>query len=610
MKKITLLSLMVLLSICIFAENVDIERAKLVAKNFYFYQLEQLKGIKNEYVKVEDVKFSQIYELYDENNLLLYIINIENGFVIVSADDLVEPILGFSVENGYYDKDIPPALEDLLEFYKEQISYATKEQIKSSSNIQLEWESLSANGALKSGSCEIWPKYFSKQPLLTTLWNQNMFYNTLCPADIRSPIGFDGHVLAGCVALAMAQVMKYWNFPLHGTGQYTDNDHDQYNCPDPYGDQFANFGTTYYGWANMPNQLTAYNNSVSTLIYHCGISVDMDYGFGGSAALPVRVENELENHFSYNTSLSFRLKSNYTNSQWEDLLRNDIKLNQPIILSGWNSLGWNGHTFVLDGFSKTVYQSYSYPAYFHINWGWGGTNNGNYLLTDLTPGDWDFSFNQNATIGIVPSTVSFTAPPQPGSIHAACSVPYCMGSSYGFYVDPLQQATTYEWQITCNPPGSCGATITNPYENYVMVYAIRPSTSTLQVRALNHGVPGTWRTSPFVVTTCGIQSESLSNDSTIEDYKSMQNSLMKDRNINIDEIKIYPNPASNYISIYLSDLIPIEITLCEVNGISYKNIKPTSNLISINTNDLARGLYIIRIITNEGIETRKVQIIK
>ena len=144
---------MVVLSFNLFAKKVEIEKAKLVAKNYYYLQLEQLKGIK---IEKENLKFSQAFEIKHESNLVFYIFNIENGFVIVSADDLVEPILGFSIENRYSGKDLPPALVDLLAHYKEQISYAIKEQIKSDEKILQKWEFLTDIENMKDyGNCEI-----------------------------------------------------------------------------------------------------------------------------------------------------------------------------------------------------------------------------------------------------------------------------------------------------------------------------------------------------------------------------------------------------------------------------------------------------------------------
>ena len=139
---------------------------------------------------------------------------------------------------------------------------------------------------------------------------------------------------------------------------------------------------------------------------------------------------------------------------------------------------------------------------------------------------------------------------------------------------------------------------------------IRPSTSTLQVRALNHGVPGPWRTLPFVVTYCGDMSKSLALDSIEDNNLSKSQQQFIDERSDGKEIQIFPNPARDFVSIFLPDFEIIEIKLYDINGILRKETKPNGNSVMINTSDLEKGMYIVKIITKKGIETRKVQINK
>ena len=142
-------------------------------------------------------------------------------------------------------------------------------------------------------------------PLLTTLWDQSpdIFttgpYNALCPYDSI----YKSHTLTGCVATAMAQVMKYWNYPTKGIGTHS------YTPPTKYlGVQTVNFGNTSYQWNLMPDTLSANDapatiNAVATLMYHCGVSVDMDYGVNGSGALVINNTDNFWSKSYHNLSL-------------------------------------------------------------------------------------------------------------------------------------------------------------------------------------------------------------------------------------------------------------------------------------------------------------------
>jgi len=207
------------------------------------------------------------------------------------------------------------------------------------------------------------------------------YYNASCPADAAGP---DGHVWAGCVATAMAQVMKYHNYPTTGTGSHS------YSHP-TYGTLSANFGETTYNWASMPDSLSDYNSDVAKLLYHIGVSVDMDYAPDGSGAYMSDAAYALETYFKYSNSLSYVWKSSYSTDEWTTILRTEIDNKRPILYSGH---GTGGHAFVCDGYSGS--------DYFHFNWGWGGSEDNYFYLNDLTPGSYDFTDSQGAVIGIRP----------------------------------------------------------------------------------------------------------------------------------------------------------------------------------------------------------------
>jgi len=247
-------------------------------------------------------------------------------------------------------------------------------------------------------------------PLISTKWDQSPYYNLLCPFDNTKA----ERTVTGCVATAMAQVMKFWNYPATGTGFHSYNH-------SAYGTLSANFGSTTYSWTEMPNQLTsssttAQKNAVATLMYNCGVSVDMDYGVsstGGSSAYVISsasvgtycTEHALKTYFGYKSTLQGIKKASYSNANWITLLKNELNASRPIVYAGF---GDGGHCFVCDGYDNN--------DYFHFNWGWAGQNDGYFALSALNPGSggagggsYEFTNGQQALIGIEPAN-NGTAP--------------------------------------------------------------------------------------------------------------------------------------------------------------------------------------------------------
>lgn len=374
MKKITLA---LILSInLVFSNPVDTVTAKIVATNFW-----KQNGVRTQNAvpkfKVEQMLFNNIYILTAIDTL---------GFVIVSADDRVIPILGYSDENSFDVTNIPPNLIEWLMGYEQQIQYINEENIEPSEDAVVEWNTLREGGTIVPKSVT------GVNPLINTKWDQGQYYNELCPTNIFA-VNSNGHTVTGCVATAMAQVMKYWNYPTHGRGYHS------YHCS-YYGTQSANFANTTYKWSYMPNRLIASStttqvNAVATLMYHCGVSVDMNYGIiEGSGINDISlVVQALKNYFKYDNALHLVSKSSCSEGVWINLLKNELNNGRPIFYVGTGS---GGHAFVCDGYDNS--------NYFHFNWGWSGNHNGYYSVNDLSPGDYNFSSNQLAIVGIQPST--------------------------------------------------------------------------------------------------------------------------------------------------------------------------------------------------------------
>jgi hypothetical protein len=324
-----------------------------------------------------------------------YVFNVDSrGFVIVAGDDAVMPILGYSDEGNFDPARIPENVAKWLEGYKREIRYILDHHIPATKEISDRW------AVLKQG--QGFPEMSSTQsagPLLATKWNQAPYYNDLCPIDYQA----GERAVTGCVATAMAQIMKYWNYPEKGSGFHS------YNT-ERFGTLSANFGNTTYDWASMPNSINSANAAIATLMYHVGISVDMSYGTGeqgGSSAYVLSAQSPvincseyaLKNYFGYKSSLQGVEKDNYTSSQWIALLKTEFDASRPVLYAGFGSGG--GHCFVADGYDNN--------NYIHFNWGWGGAYDGFFQVNALNPdglgiggGTGSYNTGQQAIIGIQP----------------------------------------------------------------------------------------------------------------------------------------------------------------------------------------------------------------
>ena len=320
----------------------------------------------------------------------VYVFTTENSFVLMAADDRVQPILGYSL-NGRFDvENMPDNKRAWIQEYSDAIQAAIDHRVSATSEVAQQWRELEEGFYNRDRSVVV-------SPLLTTQWNQDSPYNYLCPSG----------TVTGCVATAMAQIMKYYNYPSHGIGSHT-------YTHATYGVQSANFQNTTYDWTNMLNSYSSYNSTqrdaVATLMYHCGVSVDMDYGpssTGGSGASSSAPAYAWVNYFNYSTSIQYCSKSSYGDDEWLAMLKSELNASRPVFYHGRSSVG--GHAFIFDGYSS--------DNKFHVNWGWGGYCDEYYAVNSLEPGSGGigagagiFNENQGAIIGIKPSTCTVGAP--------------------------------------------------------------------------------------------------------------------------------------------------------------------------------------------------------
>ena len=384
-----------LMGLTMMAKPVDPDRAVLIARNFIA-----------QYVKGADQMTATVvytHPMPKSKLPAMYVVNVGNTFVIVSADDIAHPVLGYSLsrpwpvqtENGKRANEnstdanvmLPSQVSGYLDDLAAQIESAAGQQGTLDRETASEWRQLlSLNSQLLTTNLPD-----SVGPLLTTTWDQGQYYNALCPEDAN---GFYGHCPTGCVATAMAQIVNYWGYPVHGRG--THSYQSLY-----YGTLTVNYDSTTYDYANMPDALTnsstsAQVNAVATLMYHCGVANVMGYGAGSSSAISENTRTAFINHFGYSSKLGYAERHLYTDAEWRGLLKTEIDSLSPVYYTAYNIFG-TGHAFVLDGYRDN--------DYFHFNFGWGGQADGWYLVSAINAGE-GYTLWQQAIVGIRPDSAS------------------------------------------------------------------------------------------------------------------------------------------------------------------------------------------------------------
>ena len=312
-------------------------------------------------------------KIKEEGEPCFYIFNaVKGGFVIVSAEENCDAILGYSDSGSININDIPPALEDILESYRMEILDIRERNIIADEKIKTRWKECKMSkstiakkrGGGKTREYNVADYDIIIHPLIKTKWSQYSPYNQNCP----------NHAVAGCVAIAMAQLMNYYAYPFYGRGERNG----------------YNFERARYLYDKM-NYETIYDNNaeasaaVATLVRHCGASVDMKYGKNSSDAKTEKGVSALHKYFKYNNvdfELDNRTPGGQLDKNWDKRLRKNLDNGQPIIYNGRQffrkcKVAPEGHAFICDGYANN--------SLFHFNWGWGGAADGYYKTTNLNP---------------------------------------------------------------------------------------------------------------------------------------------------------------------------------------------------------------------------------
>ena len=355
----------------------------------------------------------------------------DKGFTIVSGDDRMPEVVGYSAQGTYDPDHLPANYVGFMKAYQETVEALLKGDAQVSGGLAeaRQWR------AERAGSAAV-------APLLDGIkWDQREPYNNMCPL-------YEGtnRSVTGCVATAMAQVMMYYQYPKELKTTIK-----AYNTQ-TYGIQIPEISSgATYDWDNMlpdyskSDYNSAQADAVAKLMYHCGAAVKMDYGPSSRANVTPTI---LATYFGYDADLMQDLtRTVFTLQQWMTLIDNELKAKRPILYSGQASDG--GHEFVCDGSDG--------KGLYHINWGWGGYQDGYFDLTILQPqkggagsGSAVDGYNRNCSmiIGIAPDNGKVDEPlasyPQIMSINqnAQCGITWTKTTRANVSDNFLAEATT------------------------------------------------------------------------------------------------------------------------------------------------------------------------
>ena len=333
-------------------------------------------------------------QILRETDNMAFVGYADGGFVVISKDDKNEAILGYS-RDAVMNEILPDGLQWWIKAMDAALTInSTKSAMRKS------------------------PRRAPKKvihPLISTKWGQRVpYYNLLkYPLD-----GKEYQFVTGCIATAMSQIVKFYEYPVQGVGS-----HQYYikysNVTDTLWLE-SDFSAHTYDYANMLDEYgsggtAAQKTAVATLMKDCGIAVEMKYNGVSSGAFSKDIPIALKTYFNYDDGVQLYKRSeqklvynngayvrdtvyNYTDEEWKQLIIDELEACRPIIYSGCDKTS-GGHAFVVDGLDE--------KGFVHVNWGWNGSYDGYFDIDLLNPKDDSYAYLQDAVMGIVPKDPQF-----------------------------------------------------------------------------------------------------------------------------------------------------------------------------------------------------------
>ena len=315
-----------------------------------------------------------------------YVVNDEtnNRFVIVSADERLYIILGYSDSGCFEPENVSDGLMALMSGYNTEYNYVVN---NSQTTLVSSPEKENANPIL---------------PLIKTKWGQGTPFNYHCPLSSHG-----SKSVSGCVATAMAQVLYYYGQPSQGQGGL-----EKYTTRSTNTMQSINYDTLTIDWSkikdtyryyidengryqSVPDRADEENNEVAKLMHACGVSVFMDYDTG-SGAFPSDVPYALIKHFGYNPNTVCVRRECYSNKEWNNMIMEELNAQRPVIYGGQDG-EYGGHEFIIDGIND--------EGLYHINFGWFGSDDGYYSIDAIDPDIYKFHLDHDMVIRVSPNFV-------------------------------------------------------------------------------------------------------------------------------------------------------------------------------------------------------------
>ncbi len=382
MKKLLLLATMLLAVMQVSAADVNLAQASATARRFLTANA-KVKGFQG--VSAGDLKL-----IHTEKNsssatqAAYYIFNSSRGFIIVSGDDRAHQILAHG-DRPLDMKRMPDNMKFWLGTYKKQIEF-----LQAHPGMVVDQPKL--NKSLRTPDVA---------PLLTAEWDQDAPYYNHCPMYNGS------YCLTGCPATSLSMVFYYWKYPTDPTPEvegYTN---------ESYGFQIPALPSITFDWDNMLDKYTggytpAQADAVAWLMRYVGQEEHMDYTPSGSGAMGADILRAVK-FFGYDEEmarLEFKTRTDdygndtavyYTDDEWAALLQNELAEGRPVVYCGYDYSywGWSGHAFNVDGYTAS-------DNTYHVNWGWSGDGNGDFVLNAFSSSGYTFDIEQQMIMGIQP----------------------------------------------------------------------------------------------------------------------------------------------------------------------------------------------------------------
>ena len=387
MKKLLFIIAVLLGSISVFAQPRSEQEAIQIAQEFFGKKgiTPKLSVVSHQKVEAQVRKRVAASRKAPAKSQSFYVVNdeVNNRFVIVSADERMYQILGYS-DNGTFDpENAPEGLMALMAGYNIEYDYI-------SNNPQINLVSYSKKEAVNP-----------ILPLIQSKWGQGSPFNFHCPLSSNG-----GKSVSGCVATAMAQILYYYGQPTQGQGGL-----ERYTTRSTNTLQSINYDTLTIDWTKIkdtyfyyydngklqlaPDRMDEENYEVAKLMHACGVSVFMDYNTG-SGAFPSDVPYALIKHFGYNPNIVCVRRECYSNEEWNDMIMEELNAQRPVIYGGQDG-EYGGHEFIIDGINE--------DGLYHFNFGWYGKDDGYFFIDAIDPDKYKFHLDHDMVIRATPNFV-------------------------------------------------------------------------------------------------------------------------------------------------------------------------------------------------------------